>query len=32
MCGVHKPVYPDFARVTLGLCAAFTDVAQKGLD
>lgn len=27
-----KLVYPDFARVTLGLCSAFIDVAQKGLD
>jgi Zn-dependent M28 family amino/carboxypeptidase len=27
-----KLVYPDFARVTLGLSAAFRDVAQKGLD
>ena len=27
-----KLIYPDFAQVTLGLCAAFMDVAQKGLD
>ena len=27
-----KLVYPDFARVMLGLCAAFMDIAQKGLD
>lgn len=26
-----KLAYPEFARVTLGLCAAFMEVAQKGL-
>lgn len=27
-----KLAYPEFSRVTLGLCAAFKDIAQKGLD
>jgi len=27
-----KLAYPEFSRVTLGLCAAFRDIAQKGLD
>jgi Zn-dependent M28 family amino/carboxypeptidase len=27
-----KLVYPEFAQATLGLCAAFIDIAQKGLD
>jgi Zn-dependent M28 family amino/carboxypeptidase len=27
-----KLVYPEFSQATLGLCAAFIDIAQKGLD
>ena len=27
-----KLVYPEFAQVTLGLCAAFIDIAQKSLN
>ena len=27
-----KLAYPEFAQATLGLCAAFIDIAQKGLD
>ena len=27
-----KLAYPEFSRVTLGLNAAFKDIAQKGLD
>jgi hypothetical protein len=27
-----KLAYPEFSRVTLGLCAAFMDIARTGLD
>jgi len=27
-----KLAYPEFSQVTLALCAAFIDIAQKGLD
>lgn len=27
-----KLAYPEFSRVTLGLCAAFIDIVQQGLD
>ncbi len=27
-----KLAYPEFSRVTLGLCAAFMDIGQNGLD